>query len=135
MPKKAADKIRVPLNVLIAPVTKESITGIQNETSESQGEIVDRAVALLALGEEIAPRVRKKSRREQSAEERAKSDITAQAVGRKDVDYSDLGAAPSTHVADLGKPLLSEKLTQRDTPEPGRAPWRRPIREKGDQTR
>lgn len=54
MPKKDASLIRVPLNCLIAPVTKEALTGVQNETKESQGEVVDRAVALLAFGEEIA---------------------------------------------------------------------------------
>jgi hypothetical protein len=87
MPKKPVDKIRVPLNVLVAPVTKGSITGIQNETRESQGEIVDRAVALLALGEAIEPRVRKKNRKEREAEARAAADITA--------------SAPTTHVASL----------------------------------
>jgi hypothetical protein len=99
MPKKPVDKIRVPLNVLVAPVTKGSIAGIQNETRESQGEIVDRAVALLALGEAIEPRVRKKNRKEREAEARAAADITAQAVGRADVDYRE--SAPTTHVASL----------------------------------
>ncbi len=59
MPKKDAAKIRVPFNCLIAPVTKEAITGVQNETKESQGEIVDRAVALLAFGEEITAQTAK----------------------------------------------------------------------------
>lgn len=54
MPKKDASQIRVPLNCLVAPVTMEAVTGIQNETGESQGKIVDRAVVLLAFGEEIA---------------------------------------------------------------------------------
>lgn len=54
MPKKPADKLRVPLNCLISPVTKEAITGLQNGTKESQGEIVDRAIALLVFGEEVS---------------------------------------------------------------------------------
>lgn len=54
MPRKPSDKLRVPLNCLIAPATKAAITGIQNETKESQGEIVDRSIALLAFREEVS---------------------------------------------------------------------------------
>jgi len=131
MPKKPVDKIRVPLNVLVRPDTKTEITKLQNETAESQGEIVDRAVALLVLGEEIAPRVRKKSRREQAIEERAKSDVVAQVAGREDIDYSDTESAPTTSVATLG---WAEKLARSKQSEP-KQPWRRSIREKGDSTR
>jgi hypothetical protein len=101
MPKKPVEMMRVPLNVYVTRSTKESITGIQNETRESQGEVVDRAVALLALGEEVAPPVQKKSRREKLAEERAKSDVVAQVVGRPEIDYSDVDSTPTTNVASL----------------------------------
>lgn len=101
MPKKPVELMRVPLNVWVQQGTKTAITGIQNETRESQGEVVDRAVALLALGEEVAPPSRKKNRRERAAEARAKSDVTALAVGRPEIDYSDIESTPTTHVASL----------------------------------
>lgn len=47
------DLKRVPLNVLIAPATRRALLAIQAETGESQGEVVDRAVALLAFGEAV----------------------------------------------------------------------------------
>ncbi len=54
MPKRVdSGELRVPLNCLIAPATKTAITGLQNDTGESQGEIVDRAIALLVFGEEV----------------------------------------------------------------------------------
>lgn len=57
--RKPVELLRVPFNCFIAPVTKELITGIQNGTKESQGEVVDRAISLLALGEEVSPRIPK----------------------------------------------------------------------------
>lgn len=42
MPRKPVEVLRVPLNCLISPKTKEALTGIQNLTKESQGEIIDR---------------------------------------------------------------------------------------------
>lgn len=131
MPKKPKDQIRVPLNCLIAPDTKTAITGLQNTTRESQGEIVDRAVALLVLGEEVEPKVRKKSRRDREIEARAASDVTAQVVGRPEIDYSDTESAPSTHVANLSG-SWSERLAQNKKPREG---FKRPMREKGDSTR
>lgn len=92
----------MPFNCNLAPATKELITGIQNTTKESQGEIVDRAVALLALGEEVAPVSRKKpSRKEKVIQERAAGDATAKAVEREDIDYSDVESTPTTNVAHL----------------------------------
>lgn len=56
MPKVITeDEKRVKLNCLIAPATRTAIAGLQVEHKESQGEIVDRAILLLAYGEEIAP--------------------------------------------------------------------------------
>lgn len=100
--RKPVEALRVPFNCNLAPTTKELITGIQNTTKESQGEIVDRAVALLALGEEVAPGSRKKpSRKEMAIQEREATDATAKAVEREDIDYSDLDSTPTTHVATL----------------------------------
>ena len=53
MPKKDEGLRRVALNCLVARVTREAIGETQKETGESQGEVVDRAVALLAYGEEV----------------------------------------------------------------------------------
>lgn len=54
MPKRIKEEEkRVALNCLVSPATRNAITQIVGETKESQGEIVDRAVALLAFGEEI----------------------------------------------------------------------------------
>lgn len=100
--RKPVEVLRVPFNCNIAPTTKELITDIQNETRESQGEVVDRAVALLALGEESPLRVEKKTRRKDRAvQERAQGDITAQLMGRADIDYSDVDSTPMTHVGTL----------------------------------
>lgn len=105
MPKKDANKIRVPFNCLIAPVTKEAITGLQNETKESQGEIVDRAVALLAFGEEIA----------------ASKTKTPGIVVRSD--------APTPIIRD------NVVAASRPLKRPGVPEWKRSIRPKGDKTR
>lgn len=54
MPKVVSeDEKRVKLNCLIAPATRKVIEEMRVESGESQGEVVDRAVALLAFGEEI----------------------------------------------------------------------------------
>lgn len=102
----------MPFNCNLAPATKELITGIQNETKESQGEVVDRAVALLALGEEVKPRATKKqNRREKAIAERAADDVIAQRAEREDIDYSDVDSTPTTNVADLGRarvPLIGK---------------------------
>lgn len=44
----------MPFNCLIEHDTKVLITAEQNKTKESQGQIVDRAIALLLIGEEVA---------------------------------------------------------------------------------
>lgn len=44
---------------------------------------------------------KKTSKRDAVIQERAASDVTAQAVAREDVDYSDLDSTPTTHVASL----------------------------------
>lgn len=101
--RKPVEVLRVPLNCLISPGTKELLTGIQNGTRESQGEIVDRAIALLATGEEIEPRAPKQkvSRRELATQSRAASDVLAQSVERDDIDYSHVDSVPVTNVARL----------------------------------
>lgn len=99
--RKPVEALRVPLNCLISPATKELVTGIQNQSKESQGEIVDRAVALLALGEEVAPKKAKLTRNQQAVAERAATDVIAQSVGRNDIDYSDVESTPTTNVAHL----------------------------------
>lgn len=54
MPKRVApEERRVALNCLIRPATRNAITQVVGETGESQGEVVDRAVLLLAFGEEV----------------------------------------------------------------------------------
>lgn len=134
MPKIPVEKMRVPLNVLVARSTKESITSLQNKTRESQGEIVDRAVALLCDGEIVpVPRTKKESRKARAARERAEADVTAQVTGHaENIDYSDVDSTPTTNVASLdavGVPLRGTiGKASSET-------WRRPIREKGDSKR
>ena len=100
--RKPVEQLRVPLNCFIAPPTKEAITGLQNKTRESQGEIVDRAVALLTEGEVLPiSRAKKPNNREKAIQERAAGDRTAQQVERNDIDYSDVDSTPTTHIATL----------------------------------
>jgi hypothetical protein len=100
--RKPVELLRVPFNCNLAPATKELITGIQNKTRESQGEVVDRAVALLVLGEEVQPRTAKKaSKRDKAIQERAASDVVAQLAERENIDYSDVESTPTTNVAML----------------------------------
>ncbi len=103
MRRKPVEALRVPLNCLISPGTKERLTGIQNETRESQGEIIDRALdVLLAITPETEPKpARKTNRRDREVQQRAASDVTAQRAGRKGIDYSDLDSTPTTSVATL----------------------------------
>jgi len=134
MPKKPVELLRIPLNVFVAPVTKEAITETQNETGESQGEVVDRAVALLALGEEIEPKARKKgSRREIEVAKLAASDVTAREVGREDIDYGS-EELPTTPAASLSavEPVIRVKTVGERRSDPIRA---RGIRQKGDKHR
>jgi len=102
-PKLNPHDLRVPLNCTITPETKELVTSVQNRTNESQGEIIDRAVALLANGEQLVVRHRKPSKAERIAEARAKSDLTGQTMEREDVDYSDVESEPYTHVVEDAK--------------------------------
>ena len=74
----------------------------------------------LGLDKEAVPSRRRLSRLEREAQVRAATDLTAQAVGRQDVDYRDLEAMPTTHIVE-------------DSRE--RARWQRAIRPKGDKTR
>jgi hypothetical protein len=78
VPKKPIDKLRVPLNCLIAPATKAAITEIQNGTKESQGETVDRAIALLAFGEEVSQVVIPPAKASAKPGSRESWDLTAQ---------------------------------------------------------
>lgn len=50
---KAVEVKRVPLNCLVSPATRAAIVDLVKTEGGSQGEIIDRAVALLAFGEEI----------------------------------------------------------------------------------
>lgn len=102
--RKSARTLRLSFKCKLAPSTQELITGIQNETKESQGEIIDRAIAMLALGEEVNPKVRKQpTKREAAIADRAASDVVAQAVERTDIDYSDVDSTPTTHVARMAR--------------------------------
>lgn len=42
------------MNCLVAPVTMKAINATAKEDGDSQGVVVDRAIALLAFGEEVA---------------------------------------------------------------------------------
>src|SRR5215217_7565512 len=48
-----------------------------------------------------ASAVKKVSKKEQAVQERAASDVVAQAVEREDIDYSDVESTPTTNVAHL----------------------------------
>lgn len=101
--RKPVETHRVALNCLVAPSTKNRLNAIREETGESQGEIVDRALSVLdAITPESEPEpTRKSSRRTRAIKERAASDYIAQAAERKDIDYSDVDSTPTTHVATL----------------------------------
>ena len=100
--RKPVEQLRVPFNCFIAPPTKEAITGLQNKTRESQGEIVDRAVALLTEGKVLPiSRAKKPNKRETAIQERAAGDRTAQEAERQDIDYSDVESTPTTHVSQI----------------------------------
>jgi hypothetical protein len=98
--RKPVEDLRVPLNCLIAPATKEAITSIQNDTRESQGEVIDRALGVLMgiTPERVTPKL---SRRDRAIKERAQTDGTAKRAERDDIDYSDVESTPTTHVSTL----------------------------------
>ncbi len=91
------------LNCLVDPSTKERLNAIREETGESQGEIVDRALKVLdgITPERETRPSRKTSRRDVAIQERAASDVTAKEMERKDIDYSDVESAPTVNVANL----------------------------------
>jgi hypothetical protein len=118
--RKPVEDLRVPLNCLIAPSTKELITELQNDTKESQGEIVDRAISVLM---DITPErtVRKLSRRDRAVKERVETDIVAQQAERDDIDYSDVDSTPTTIVANLRGSIGAMSAATRHTTEKWRA--------------
>ena len=82
--------------------------GYQSKTYSLSDEVVAAIEAKRAEG--VSPdqylwslifRTQKVSKRQQAAAERAASDITAKAVGRPEIDYSDTDSTPTTHVASL----------------------------------
>jgi hypothetical protein len=122
-----------------SPLILRSIRVSQDVWEMVQGhEMSPNQLLRIALGLEMNEetvrkvRQRRETRREQLARERAAADVTAQAVGRDDVDYSDTESTPTTNVASLdavGVPLGGSR---------GKASvqtWRRGIREKGDSSR
>jgi len=54
-PKKSIEEKRVPFNCLVLPVTFNAIMATVKTDGISQGVVIDRAIALLAFGEEINP--------------------------------------------------------------------------------
>lgn len=131
--RKPVEALRIPLNCLIAPATKEWLTGIQNKTGESQGEIIDRFARQGVFTAEPQPR-RKMSRRETAIQERAASDQTAREVGRDNIDYSDVDSSPTTHVATLDAvgPKVSDRVGKVTTENwrAGRKPLLKPSERK-----
>ena len=71
---------------------------------------------------------KKPTRRDRLVAERAASDVVAQAVGRKDIDYSDIESTPTTHVGHLDAvgPSQGSRVGKAST-----QTFRRPMREKG----
>lgn len=55
----------------------------------------------LGLDDEAKPSRQRLKRIEREAAARAASDLTAKAVGRPEIDYSDTESTPTTHVASL----------------------------------
>lgn len=79
-------------------------------SGKSQGEVIDDAISALYRETGTADdlhRPAKATKRQAAIQARAESDLTAQAVGREDLDYSDTESTPTTHVAtlDAGKTL------------------------------
>lgn len=66
---------RVSLNCLVSPSTRAAIMTTASETKESQGEVVDRAVALLAFGEEVAAVTARRSKGIEGEARRALKDF------------------------------------------------------------
>lgn len=78
-----------------------------------------------------APKAKKASKRDAAIQARAESDLTAQAVGRNDLDYSDTESTPTTHVTKV-RQLKAETFGARK----GMADWRanrKPILKRKDQ--
>lgn len=96
--RKPVEDKRVHLNCMVTPATLEWLRA----ASLSQGEAVDFAVDVAKMAEaqgRLMPA--RRSRREREVAARAASDLTAQAVGRPEIDYSDIESTPMTHVATL----------------------------------
>lgn len=135
MPKlkrKPVEDLRVSLNCLVRPKTKEFLTGIQNLTRESQGAIIDRIVAAEHESVSTSPRARKPSRREVEAAKRARADAAAQAVERDDIDYSDVESTPGVSVAGLRGSMEAASTATREALDQWRAS-RKPLLKPKDQ--
>jgi hypothetical protein len=86
----------------------------------------------LGLDKSAEPSKRRLSRLERLVEARAASDLTAQAVGRDEIDYSDTESVPMTHVTKVGAPVLRPTSGRKET---NKSRFERGIREKGDKGR
>jgi len=74
---------------------------------------------------------KKLNKQEKVIRERAASDVTAQAVARDDVDYSDVESTPSTHIASLRGSMAAASATTQKTVEK----WREKRRKRGELTK
>lgn len=102
------NKRRIPINALIAPETKQTLKELADKFKTSQGHVIDDAVLLmkstLDKPVEVSPVEvgAKRSKREKAVEVLAASDLTAQAVGRTDIEYGSHEEAPrGQHVANI----------------------------------
>lgn len=101
--RKPVEDLRVPLNCLIRPETKELLAGIHNLTGESQGQVIDRLVkeGYQSASTSLNALMKKRNKQERAISERAASDVVAQQAERNDIDYSDIDSTPTTHVSTL----------------------------------
>lgn len=102
---------KLPRNYRISREVDELLKSEAARLSEAHGQKVSEAdVIELAMvkwcnGEDVvietAPPAKRQSKRDQAIASRAASDLTAQEVGRDNIDYSDVDSTPTTHVATL----------------------------------
>jgi hypothetical protein len=104
----AKAKTRTQFSCSVALGTLEAILATAKADGLSQGEVIDKAVALLAFGE-VVERAPKLSKANQRVAEVAAADITARAVDRDDV-ACDTDELPTQHITSVPPPQANTKI-------------------------
>lgn len=107
---------QLTIRVQESETIKKRLKRLALERDETQGETLEAALtaleagdAMKAIGGAIAGSLRKQTKKEKVAADLAATDLTAQVVGRDDIEYGSHEVAPKgQHVANLdavGSPL------------------------------